>query len=58
MAAAIHHTVGATYSAIGEYDSALDHLNEARRLWQKIEGPWGEGTLLTLVELALLGPSG
>jgi len=54
VAAAIHHTLGATYSALGEYDPAVEHLTAARDLWQQELGPDERETLLTLVELALI----
>jgi tetratricopeptide (TPR) repeat protein len=54
VAAAIHYTIGATYSALGEYDTALGHLASSVELLERELGRDDPSTLTAIVELSLV----
>ena len=54
VAATIHYTIGTTFSALGEYDPALEHITESARLLELELGRDDPSTLTSLVELSLV----
>ena len=52
VAAAIHHTIGATYTAIGDYDAAVEHAASARDLFERELGADHLDTLRSRATLA------
>jgi eukaryotic-like serine/threonine-protein kinase len=54
VAAAIHHTVGVTYGALGEHAAAFQHLSSALELRERKLGRGNAETLSSLAELGMV----
>lgn len=54
VGAAIRHTIGVSYSALGEYEPAHEQLSAALDLWRLSHGPGSPEELASVAELALV----